>query len=212
MPGVDAHESITRVRRHLRGEMRRRRRALSNAERNRAAQAVAERIAHGVRLAHGARVGAYLSAGSELDTRPLLDLAQRSGWQIFVPVVVDARTARMRFAPLRGALRLNRFGIAEPAIVAAPGDAGWIAPRWLDVVFLPLLAVGPRGERLGSGAGFYDRAFAYRRLRSTWGKPPLIGLAHDFQRVAALPRAPWDVPLDRLITDRDIYRFRSAPA
>lgn len=183
--------------------MRRRRREISLPERSAAAHAVAARIARVVHLHQGARVGAYLTTGSELDTAPLLELARRRGWRMYVPVIVGARSAQMRFAPLNGELRLNRFGIAEPQTKPST----WLAARWLDLVFVPLLAVGPHGERLGSGAGFYDRAFAHRLHRHTWHKPVLIGIAFDCQRIESLPLADWDVPLDALITERALYRI-----
>lgn len=156
-----------------------------------------------VHLRQGARIGAYLAAGSELDTGPLLELARRRGWHVYVPIVVHARSAQMRFAPLDGELRVNRFGIAEPC----SHPSAWLAARWLDLVFVPLIAVGPYGERLGSGAGFYDRAFAHRGLRRTWHKPPLVGLAYECQRVPSLPLASWDIALDALITERAFYRI-----
>ena len=34
----------------------------------------------------------------------------------------------------------------------------------------------------------------------------LVGWAHDFQRVAPLATAPWDVPLDLVVTDRRVHR------
>ncbi len=195
----------------LRRDMRKRRRALSAGERERAAREVAGTVARTIarhyRAGRGTRVAAYLSTASELATNPLLELAHERGWQVFVPAVVSARGGRMRFVPLSAELHLNRFGIPEPAVRAVRGSTGWVDARWLDLAFVPLLAAGPRGERLGSGAGFYDRAFAFLRGRSAWHKPVLIGLAYDFQRIPALARAPWDVPLDALITERALYRF-----
>jgi 5-formyltetrahydrofolate cyclo-ligase len=183
--------------------MRRLRAALIPAERAAAARAVAQHVARNVRLARGAKVGAYLATRFELDTAPLLVLARKRGWRIFVPVIVSLRGARMRFVPLSADLRINRFGIAEPR---ARGITG-IAPRWLDLVFVPLLAVGPNGERLGAGAGFYDRAFGHRRSRRAWRKPELVGIAFECQRIPQLTAASWDVALDGLITERGIYRF-----
>ncbi len=191
----------------LRRDMRTRRRALSAGERERAGWDVAQTVARHIRAGRGTRVAAYLSVGSELPTGPLLALANERGWQVFVPAVVSARNGRMRFVPLSADLRLNRFGIPEPLVRAADGAKGWIDARWLDLAFLPLLAAGPHGERLGSGAGFYDRAFAFLRGRAAWRKPPLIGLAYELQRVPALTRSAWDVPLDALVTERGLYRF-----
>ena len=78
----------------------------------------------------------------------------------------------MRFARDRDDLSLiNRHGIPEPPL------AETLAARNLSVVFLPLLGFDRHGTRLGSGAGYYDRAFAFRRRRQSWHRPLLVGLA-----------------------------------
>ena len=152
------------------------------------------------------RIGAYLTVGPELDTLPLLELAAKRGWEVFVPRIDSLRGARMSFVRFAGELRVNRYGIPEPA---DSREADRIAPRWLDVVFVPLLGVGPNGERLGAGAGFYDRAFAHRLLRRAWRKPQLVGIAYDAQRLDSFASASWDVPLDALITESGFHRFEA---
>ena len=41
-------------------------------------------------------------------------------------------------------------------------------------------------------------------------RPILIGLAHEFQEVDQLDSAPWDVPLDVIITPKEIIRPQRA--
>lgn len=86
---------------------------------------------------------------------------------------------------------------------AAGGDT--INPRWLDLVLVPLVGFDSRGQRLGMGAGFYDRHFAFLRHRMTWRRPLLVGLAFDVQRVDRLAEAAHDVPLWGVVTERGIY-------
>jgi 5-formyltetrahydrofolate cyclo-ligase len=57
------------------------------------------------------------------------------------------------------------------------------------------------------GGGFYDKSLAFLRTRTRWRKPHLVGLAHDFQRVARLEAFPWDVPLQAVVTDQGVYNF-----
>lgn len=109
----------------------------------------------------------------------------------------------MWFVPLSDALRDNRFGTPEPA----SGRGLRISPRFLDLVLVPIVAFGASGERLGSGAGYYDRAFAYLRTRRTWRKPLLVGVAYEWQHVPDLATEPWDVPLAAVITDSMIHSF-----
>jgi 5-formyltetrahydrofolate cyclo-ligase len=107
----------------------------------------------------------------------------------------------MRFVAVTGRWQRNRYGIAEPQ-----GNA--YAPlRSLHVILVPLVGVDARGNRLGMGAGFYDRALGRLRV-GAWRRPRLVGIAHSCQQVARLQAQPHDVPLDALITERGIVFFR----
>jgi 5-formyltetrahydrofolate cyclo-ligase len=79
--------------------------------------------------------------------------------------------------------------------------------RVLDVILMPLVAFDGQGNRLGMGAGYYDRTLAFLRHRRHWRKPRIIGLAYEFQRMPALPAEPWDVPLDGIITEAGFYKI-----
>jgi 5-formyltetrahydrofolate cyclo-ligase len=103
----------------------------------------------------------------------------------------------------------TRTHVDRHGLVAPEGHGARIAPRRLDVVFVPLVAIDPSGTRLGMGGGFYDRLFAFRHRRNTWRKPRLVGVAYDLQRVPHITRKPWDVPLDYVITESGLHRTGS---
>lgn len=178
--------------------MRERRRGLPAAERERAALAACHHLLTLGLPRPGSRIGAYLPVGGELDPWPIIDYATRRGCRVYVPAVTSHRSHRMRFAPLGDDLQPNRWGIREPSAKDA------IDGRWLDLVLLPCVAFDDRGGRLGMGAGFYDRHFAFLRHRAAWRRPRLLGLAYDFQRVAPIAPRPWDVPLWGVVTDAGI--------
>jgi 5-formyltetrahydrofolate cyclo-ligase len=180
--------------------MRERRRALSPAQRERAALAVAHHLLSLGLPRPGSRVAAYLPVGGELDPAPIVEHARRRGCRVYVPVVTSHRGRRMRFAPLDGTLHPNRWGIPEPCLREA------IDGRWLDLVLLPCVAFDERGGRLGMGAGFYDRHLAFLRHRSIWRRPRLVGLAYAFQRVEPMSQRPWDVPVSAVVTDAGAVR------
>jgi 5-formyltetrahydrofolate cyclo-ligase len=186
----------------LRTEMRSRRRSLPAHERKSGARRVARRAVHDFPLPPGARVGIYVTHGSELDTAPLIAIAQRRGWRLYAPVLIPGCTRGMVFAPLAGPMQRNRHGISQPA------DASLrLHPRWLDLVYVPLVAFGSSGERLGSGAGYYDRAFAFRHATNL-SRPKLVGLAFESQHAPGLQLQPWDVPLDAVVTECATHRYR----
>lgn len=184
--------------------MRERRRALPPAERERAALAAAFHLLSLGLPRPGSHVGAYLPVGGELDPAPIIEHALRRGCRVYVPAVTSHRARTMRFAPLDGPLRPNRWGIPEPS----PRDS--VDGRWLDLVLLPCVAFDECGGRLGMGAGFYDRHFAFLRRRSAWRRPQLLGLAYAFQRVGPMTQRPWDVPLSGVVTDAGALRTTEA--
>jgi 5-formyltetrahydrofolate cyclo-ligase len=189
------------ARRSLRAELNARRRAVGGGERAAAARRAALNADRVLHLAAGQCIAAYAALAVELDSAPLIALAQSRGCRIFLPRIDRRRQSRgMRFIELEGPLRRNRLGIREPAGFTTVGA------RWLDVVFLPLVGFDRRGLRLGTGGGFYDRAFAFRHLRRAWHKPLLVGYGYAFQQVEQLARAPHDVPLDAVVTDEGFIR------
>jgi 5-formyltetrahydrofolate cyclo-ligase len=98
------------------------------------------------------------------------------------------------------AARRNSYGIEEPAAATR-----CVAAVGLDVVLVPVVGFDRRGNRLGMGAGFYDRALQ-RRLdaRRPWRRPRLVGVAFACQELPAIAASPWDVPLDLIVTERGI--------
>ncbi len=125
------------------------------------------------------------------------------GRRWYLPVLHPFRPGRLWFARYRPVdpMRPNRFGIQEPQ-----RRGRQLCPaHGLDLVLLPLVGFDTHCNRIGMGGGFYDRSFAFLLRRRYWRRPLLIGLAHECQRVDAIERQPWDVPLDAVVTERGIY-------
>jgi 5-formyltetrahydrofolate cyclo-ligase len=193
--------SVTDARRSLRASLRARRQALSTAERARAARQVARHADAALHLRSGQRIGIYAATAEELDTSCLIALAQRRGCLVYLPRIDRRRRVRtMRFVRLSDRLRINRFGIAEPE---GPQLA---SARLLDVVFLPMVGFDRHGVRVGMGGGYYDRVFGFRRLRTVWHVPLLVGIGYASQEVERIAPAAHDVPLDLVITERGVIR------
>ena len=177
----------------MRRRHRRARRRLSGSRQRLHSEAVRRLFLASPLAWRSRRIAAYLGVDGEVNLRPLLGGLQRMGKVLALPVV--ERNNRMSFFAHRpeAPLTLNRFGIEEP-----PPGTPWINTRALDLVLAPLVAFDDQGNRLGMGGGFYDRHFGClpERLR-----PLLVGVAHEIQRADGLPAAPWDVPLDGILTE-----------
>ena len=192
----------------LRAEVRARRRALPAHERASASRQFARILRRSQLLRPGRRIAVYVAHDGEADPSAVVQLAWRNRCQLYLPAIADYRRRRMEFRLYAGdaQLRLNRYGIAEPERTARR-----IAVRRLDLILVPLVGVDPRGTRLGTGAGFYDRCLHHLRAGRRWRRPKLIGLGYEFQRVGPLAAGAWDVPLDALITEKALYPFKGSP-
>jgi len=185
----------------LRQQLRRRRAAQSPSERDRAHRQVALHLAKSGWLRPGLRVALYAPVGSELETGPLRELLKRHGCIAYLPRITSHRLSQMTFTRLSPHQQRNRYGIFEPTGVTR--QLAWN----LDLILLPVIGFDSQGHRLGSGAGYYDRALRFRQRRQHWRGPKLVGLAYECQRVAALAARPTDIPLDAVITERGIEFF-----
>ncbi len=185
----------------LRRDLRALRRKLTAIQQEHAGHALRDVVLRLAQYRHAKRLAFYLPNDGEIDPTTLLEHCVQGGKTCYLPVVHPTGQNRLHFARYDpGApLVINRFGIAEPRLTR-----NRIAPVWtLDIIFLPLVAFDRSGTRLGMGGGYYDRSLAHVGASKTQ-KPLLIGLAHSCQEVSVLPRAPWDVSLHMIATEKEL--------
>lgn len=178
--------------------MRRTRRALSDRQRHQAAQAAMRQLIKlDDLLPIGANIGFYLAGFGELPTDGIVSFCQRRGHQAYLPITTSEQP--LSFAPIYGKLnqtplKKHRLGMYEP--VTKP----ILAAAQMDAIICPVVAVDMTGVRLGMGGGYYDRTFARTTdcLKVAW--------CYDFQIVPSLPRQPWDMAVDVIISDQRFIR------
>lgn len=186
----------------LRQELRQRRRELSPRQQRQASAALSRHLKASPDVRKARHIALYWPNDGEIDPRPFRPFAEAQGKQCYLPVLHPVHHNRLWFLQFNADTRLvgNRFGIPEPEI-----RGGISRPAWaLDLILMPLVGFTERGDRLGMGGGFYDRTFEFLH-HSRCHKPALIGLAHECQRVEAMPTASWDIPMDAIITDGGTY-------
>jgi len=188
----------------MRQQMRTARCELDHLEQSHHAQALANHICRSRVFINSHRLACYLANDGEIDPQWIIERAWEMHKQVYLPVL-SPLGHRLYFAPYRPDTRLyaNRFGIPEPD--CHPSD--WLSARQLDLILLPLVAFDEAGNRLGMGGGFYDRSLAYRKSRQHWLKPRLFGLAHELQKTTQLETRSWDIPLDGIATEKNIYKI-----
>jgi 5-formyltetrahydrofolate cyclo-ligase len=167
-----------------------------------AAQALVERLDELPELLTDQLIAGYWANGGELSLHALVSRILRREQQYFLPVLPARRDAALVFAPWRTGEPVlpNRYGIPEPQV----DPERMLAPEALQLVFVPLLGFDRRGNRLGMGAGFYDRSFAFLRGGERPREPLLVGIGYGFQEVERIEPEAHDVRLDFVATEREL--------
>ena len=113
---------------------------------------MAELLLRGPLYRRARRLFVYVSMPWEPDTRKILEAAWAEGKEVYVPLCLS--TGEMRAARVDGfdALCPGTLGIPEPR-----EDAPFLPASSLDLALVPCVCAGEGGERLGHGAGYYDR-------------------------------------------------------
>src|SRR3984893_18499804 len=172
--------------------------ALSAGQRAAAADALAARGLP-FEIAQGCVVAGYSPIRSEIDPVPLMRELAASGARLALPTVT-ARGQSLSFRAWSPSdrLMLGPLGILEPSPAAAE-----IIP---DIMLVPLAAFDRLGHRIGYGAGHYDYTLAHlRKVKAITA----IGLAFAAQQIEAVPTLQHDVALDYVLTETQIFDFRS---
>ena len=186
----------------LRGRFREYRTSLSEAEYETRSRAVVENVLElpELRKAHTVHVYWPILEQREVDTRPLIRALRDRGAEIVLPVVLNFRSAAEgtpRLAHVRypgeEAMRVNRWGIAEPH------PSRRVSIDEIEAVIVPALGAGRNGHRIGHGLGYYDEFLAEVAAVK-------ICLVYEACLVDHVPFEPHDVPCDVVVSESSVIR------
>lgn len=185
------------VKARLRGERLAARDALSKEERTEKSIAIARHGMSGLVLKPGAIISGFLPIRSEVDLLPLLIQLAQKDVQLCLPVVLDRQTIVFREFHPDIPLVDTGFGTRGPG-----DDAAVLEP---DILLVPLSVFDIQGNRIGYGAGHYDRAID--KLHKKGMNPALVGVAFACQEVPSVPAEPHDVRLHAVLTENGFRYF-----
>ncbi len=158
---------------------------------------MAELGGEAISIEPGMVVSGFFPIRSEADIRPLMAQLKSRGARLCLPIVLDRETIIFRELVTGAELIDTGFGTRGPGPEAEVLDP--------DLLLVPLSAFDAQGNRIGYGAGHYDRAIA--RLREKGRNPRLIGIAFDCQEVAEVPDEAHDVRLEAVLTESGLRTF-----
>lgn len=136
----------------------------------------------------------YVSLPTEVDTKVLIDKALRLKKTVVVPLVryKERKLVWYKIKNRKRDLKPGILGILEPD----PQKTKKWPEKHVDLVVVPGLAFDRKLNRLGQGAGFYDRF-----LRKIYAEVPKIGLAFSCQIIKKVPIQKHDARLNKVITN-----------
>jgi 5-formyltetrahydrofolate cyclo-ligase len=143
----------------------------------------------------------YVSKPLEVNTRHLIEYLIAGRGRIIVPVI-EKETVNLRLSWLDDPSMLveSTFQVHEPTgheIPARPDD--------VKAAIIPVLGFDRKGNRLGYGAGYYDRFLArYPHIIR-------IGLAFACQETPVIPCEDNDIKMDFMVTENGLYLCSGKP-
>jgi len=139
----------------------------------------------------------YASKAPEVETKDLIVDLNRRGVRVIVPII-ERETCSLRLSYLLdpAVLLPSTFNVPEPVGHELPAR-----PEEVQAVIIPMLAFDAEGNRLGYGAGYYDR-FLCR-----YPHPQKIGIAFSCQQAQSIPVDENDVKMDYIVTEKEIIRY-----
>ncbi|MDP4182140.1 MAG: 5-formyltetrahydrofolate cyclo-ligase [Bacillota bacterium] len=139
----------------------------------------------------------YVDFRGEVITKDIINLSLKLNKTVCVPKV---------YKDMGGNQEILASIIKDPEIELSKGKFGILEPsaeylrridaEEIDMVIVPGIAFDTRRNRIGFGAGFYDKFF--KRVRSNCFK---AALAYEFQIVEEIPADSFDIPMDLIITE-----------
>ena len=137
-------------------------------------------------------VGGYFPVNYEVNDLEILKRFAKKKYQISLPVIKKNFEMDFYEWSFDDPLKINRYGIPEP------DSKKLIYP---DIILVPLVAFDKNLNRLGYGAGYYDRIIEKLSKKKKILK---IGLALSVQKINNVPVTKYDKKLDYIVTDKYI--------
>lgn len=168
--------------------------SLTKQELKRRSENVGEKLSELLLYKEAKLIMAYYPLRGEVDIREIVRKGLKT--KRFCFPVMDVQLKRLRVFEVKNLdqdFLSGPFGVREPDIKnTREVDTGEI-----DIIIVPGLAFDTQKNRLGRGAGFYDRF-----LKKIKGLTKKIGVAFDFQIIESLPvRLSFDEKVDIVVSE-----------
>ena len=186
----------------LRKHIKQLRSEVNTTERAHAAALAAQRLQHFPLFQSSQHIACYAATSTEFATDAIIEIIWRLGKHCYLPVVTSTTDKQLAFVEyVEGEhLQAGYHDILEPN-----RECEFFPIEKIELIILPLVAFDHHGARLGTGSGYYDKTLEC--LRDKKDKTFLLGLGYELQHSETIPKDHWDINLDAVLTEKDLYFF-----
>ena len=191
--------SITQAKNEIRQDIIKKRGELGGLEKNEKSLAISKRLFGMDEFKKSKTVFCFLSTLFEVQTEKIIRESLRLGKQVLVPLLdpEEGNLQASRIPSLDIDFMIGKYGIKQPTLKSRD----IVACSNIDFVVVPGLAFDNIGNRIGYGAGFYDKFF--KKISSGVTR---VAVSYDFQLFNLVPHSDLDEPVHFLITETQALR------
>lgn len=171
----------------LRQEMKRKRRVLTEEYKKTASEIIFKKLSELPCYREASAVCVYMDSFGEVKTDLIINDLRKAGKEILFPVT-DVKTNTLSLCRDCETFIKGAYGISEPE------KKELVDFSYPDLIIVPGLAFDENKNRLGFGAGYYDRLLAKSHAFK-------IGICYDFQYLMSIPSEEHDILMDIILTN-----------
>ncbi len=191
---------ILEMRKRLREEKITARNQLSFNERILFSEQISEKLLFLKEFHMSQKIMVYRSVKGEVCLDSFIQAAEALGKSLAYPLCISdtemiALQPERALSEGRSPWKAGRFGIQEPIREASMV----ILPEEIDLIICPCTVFDEYRNRMGMGAGFYDR---YLEKCTHAVK---VAVAFELQKVEQIPTEKWDIVMNAVITEKNTY-------
>ena len=191
--------SITQAKNEIRQDIIKKRGELGGLEKNEKSLAISKRLFGMDEFKKSKTVFCFLSTLFEVQTEKIIRESLRLGKHVLVPLLdpEEGNLQASRIPSMDIDFMIGKYGIKQPTLKSRD----IVACSNIDFVVVPGLAFDNIGNRIGYGAGFYDKFF--KKISSGVTR---VAVSYDFQLLNLVPHSDLDEPVHFLITETKVLR------
>lgn len=174
------------------------RKTLSPKKHNLLSREIVKNFYSNISIKKNAIIATYMPFGREVDVKLLTEIYEEDGHKICLPTIENKKEP-MCFREFKTGIPLTKN--EEYQFLEPQKNLPELFP---DVIITPLVGFDAAGNRLGQGAGFYDKTLNYL---SDFHEFITVGVAFACQQVAYIKPEPHDYKLDAIVTEERVLVF-----